>query len=220
VNEYGVFRGDEQIAGRTEADVYATLGLPWIPPELRENRLEFAWADAGRIPELVTVADIRGDLHMHTTASDGAATIEEMALAARARGLKYIAITDHSKRVSMANGLDATAPAAVTGKTFAAFVVRCTESKSFVASSAIFLKMPKWIFQMTVLEEADWVIAVLHYGLRQPREQIMKRLLNAIRNPTRGHHRPLHRSHDRSSRRSGRELQRTSASGRRSPGDA
>ncbi|MEY3460249.1 MAG: polymerase/3-5 exonuclease PolX, partial [Planctomycetota bacterium] len=107
VNEYGVFRGEEQIAGRTEVDVYKALGLPWIPPELRENRREFAWADANQLPELLEITDIRGDLHMHTTASDGAGTIEEMALAAKARGLKYIAITDHSKRVSMANGLDA-----------------------------------------------------------------------------------------------------------------
>ena len=108
VNEYGVFRGEEQIAGRTEEEVYAAVNLPWIAPELRENRREFEWADAGKLPDLLTVQDIQGDLHMHTTASDGTATIKEMALAAKARGLKYIAITDHSKRVSMANGLDAT----------------------------------------------------------------------------------------------------------------
>ncbi len=107
VNEYGVFRGDEYIAGRTEEDVYQALGLPWMPPEIRENRLEFAMIEAGGIPPLVTLEDIRGDLHMHTTASDGAGSVEQMAEAAKQRGLKYIAITDHSKRVSMANGLDA-----------------------------------------------------------------------------------------------------------------
>lgn len=182
VNEYGVFRGDEQIAGRTEADVYATLGLPWIPPELRENRLEFAWADAGRIPELVTVADIRGDLHMHTTASDGAATIEEMALAARARGLKYIAITDHSKRVSMANGLDA-----MRLRSHWEDIRRIRSQvhgiEILCGIECDILEDAEMDLPDDVLEEADWVIAVLHYGLRQPREQIMKRLLNAIRNP-------------------------------------
>ncbi|MEY3176654.1 MAG: polymerase/3-5 exonuclease PolX [Planctomycetota bacterium] len=182
VNEYGVFRGEQQIAGRTEADVYAALGLPWIPPELRENRREFAWADAGQIPELVTVADIRGDLHMHTTASDGAATIEEMALAAKARGLKYIAITDHSKRVSMANGLDATRL-----REHWENIRRIREQihgiEILCGIECDILEDAEMDLPDDVLEEADWVIAVLHYGLRQPREQIMKRLLNAIRNP-------------------------------------
>jgi DNA polymerase (family 10) len=182
VNEYGVFRGDEQIAGRTEADVYATLGLPWIPPELRENRLEFAWADAGRIPELVTVADIRGDLHMHTTASDGAATIEEMALAARARGLKYIAITDHSKRVSMANGLDATRLRS-HWEDIRRIRSQVHGIEILCGIECDILEDAEMDLPDDVLEEADWVIAVLHYGLRQPREQIMRRLLNAIRNP-------------------------------------
>lgn len=182
VNEYGVFKGDEQVAGRTEADVYAALGLPWIPPELRENRREFAWADAGRIPELVTIADIRGDLHMHTTASDGAGTIEEMALAAKARGLKYIAITDHSKRVSMANGLDA--------QRLREHWDNIRRIRSQIHGIEILCGIECDILEDAeldlpddVLEEADWVIAVLHYGLRQPREQIMKRLLHAIRNP-------------------------------------
>ena len=111
INEYGVFRVDgkkeEWIAGRTEEEVYATLELPWIPPELREARHEFEWAAAGTLPKLVELADLRGDLHMHTTATDGKATLEEMVAAARERGLEYIAITDHSKRVTMANGLDA-----------------------------------------------------------------------------------------------------------------
>ncbi|MDA0283952.1 MAG: helix-hairpin-helix domain-containing protein, partial [Planctomycetota bacterium] len=106
VNEYGVFRDQEYVAGRTEEDVYAALGLPFIAPELRENRREFELASAGTLPELITVDDVLGDLHMHTTATDGQASILEMAEAAKTRGLKYIAITDHSKRVTMANGLD------------------------------------------------------------------------------------------------------------------
>ena len=106
INEYGVFRGEKQIAGRTEEEVYAALKLPCIPPELREARQEFEWADAGELPKLIELSDIQGDLHVHTGWSDGTGSLEEMAEAARRRGLKYLAITDHSKRVSMANGLD------------------------------------------------------------------------------------------------------------------
>ena len=111
INEYGVFRvkTDEYVAGRTEDEVYATLDLPLFPPELREGRQEFEWADQDQLPELIELADIRGDLHMHTSATDGTATIKQMVDAAKQRGLSYIAITDHSQRVSMAHGLDAEA---------------------------------------------------------------------------------------------------------------
>jgi len=182
VNEYGVFRGEEQIAGRTEADVYASVGLPWFPPELRENRHEFEWAAAGTLPTLVTVEDIRGDLHMHTTASDGAASIEEMALAAKARGLKYIAITDHSKRVSMANGLDSTRLRA-HWKEIRAVRERITGIEILCGIECDILEDATMDFPDDVLAEADWVIAVLHYGLKQPGEQIMKRLMTAVKNP-------------------------------------
>ena len=182
INEYGVFREETSIAGRTEEEVYAAIGLPWIPPELRENRKEFAWADAGAIPQLLTLTDIQGDLHMHTTASDGAASIEEMALAARDRGLKYIAITDHSKRVSMANGLDADRLRKHWQE-----IRRIRESidgiEILCGIECDILEDATMDLPDDVLSEADWVIAVLHYGLRQPREQIMLRLMNAIRNP-------------------------------------
>jgi DNA polymerase (family X) len=106
INEYGVFKGDRTVAGATEESVYAAVGLPWIPPELRENRGEFDAARAGRLPTLVEVADLKGDLHAHTKATDGRNTIKEMAAAARACGLEYLAITDHSRRLTMAKGLD------------------------------------------------------------------------------------------------------------------
>ena len=182
VNEYGVFRGDEQIAGATEEGVYEAVGLPWIPPELRENRWEFELAAAGELPRLIEVGDVKGDLHMHTTASDGAGSIVEMAEAAKARGLTYIAITDHSKRVSMANGLDEVrlrahweeireARESITG-----IEVLCGIECDILEDAT--MDLPD-----DVLAEADWVIAVLHYGLQQPREQIMKRLMTAITNP-------------------------------------
>jgi DNA polymerase (family 10) len=106
LNEYGLFKGDRSVAGATEESVYAAVGLPWIPPELRENRGEFEAARAGRLPALVEVADLRGDLHAHTKATDGRNSMREMAEAARARGLEYLAITDHSRRLTMAKGLD------------------------------------------------------------------------------------------------------------------
>ena len=105
LNEYGVFRGAVRVAGDTEASVYATVGLPWIPPELRENRGEFDAAKEGRLPTLVELQDLVGDLHAHTTATDGRHSLKEMADAARRRGLRYLAITDHSRRLTMARGL-------------------------------------------------------------------------------------------------------------------
>ncbi len=182
LNEYGVYRDDVQVAGRTEEEVYAAVGLPWFPPELRENRHEFEWADAGDLPELVTIADIKGDLHMHTTASDGAATIEQMAIAARERGLKYIAITDHSKRVSMANGLDANRlrkhweEIRRIRETISGIEILCGIECDILEDAT--MDLPD-----DVLAEADWVIAVLHYGLKQPGDQIMKRLMTAVTNP-------------------------------------
>ncbi|MBM4074103.1 MAG: DNA polymerase/3'-5' exonuclease PolX [Planctomycetes bacterium] len=182
LNEYGLFRGDEYVAGRTEEEIYSAVGLPYIPPELRENRGEIELAEAGRLPKLVELADIQGDLHMHTTATDGSASIREMAEAAKLRGLKYIAITDHSKRVTMANGLDADR------------LRKHWEEIDRVRNSITGIEILRGIecdiledatldLDDDVLKEADWVIAVLHYGLKQPRETIMKRLLNAVQNP-------------------------------------
>ncbi len=182
INEYGVFRGEESVAGRTEAEVYESVGLPWIAPELREGRGEIERAEAGTLPKLIELEDMRGDLHMHTTATDGAATIAEMIAGAKARGLEYIAITDHSKRVSMANGLDGTRLRAhwkeidKIRKQTSGIEVLCGVECDILEDAT--LDLPD-----DVLAEADWVIAVLHYGLKQPREQIMKRLLTAIRNP-------------------------------------
>jgi len=182
LNEWGLFRGEQMVAGRTEEEVYSALGLPWFPPEMRENRTEFALAEKGPLPKLIELEDIKGDLHMHTTASDGSASILEMAEAAKSRGREYIAITDHSKRVSMANGLDAPrllehwkaideAQKSIKG-------IRILKGIECDILEDATLDLPD-----EVLAQADWVIAVLHYGLQQPREQIMKRLMCAIENP-------------------------------------
>jgi DNA polymerase (family 10) len=187
INEYGVFRvkGEKEtkIAGATEKEVYDTLGLPVFPPEIREGRREFDWADAGELPELITENDIRGDLHMHTTASDGAATIEEMIAAARARGLTYIAITDHSQRVSMARGLT---PERALEQWQEIDRIREKLPKGFTLLKGIecdILEKGGMDLPDDVLAQADWVIASVHYGQKQSREQITDRILGAIENP-------------------------------------
>ncbi len=106
INEYGVFKGDKRIAGKTEEEVFEHVGLPYIEPELREDRGEIEAAQRGQLPDLITVDQIRGDLHAHTKATDGHHSLAQMAEAARRRGYEYLAITDHSQRVTVANGLD------------------------------------------------------------------------------------------------------------------
>ena len=186
INEYGVFRlvdGEEKpIAGRTEQEVYAALDLAWIPPELREARREFDWAKTLKIPKLLELADLRGDLHMHTTETDGKATLEEMVAAARARGLQYIAITDHSKRVTMARGLDATRLRAEwkaidnLNKTLKGFRVLKGIEVDILEKGGLDL-------DDDVLSQSDWVVASVHYGQNQSREQITKRVIDALANP-------------------------------------
>ena len=182
INEWGVFRGEERVGGATEEEVYAALDLPWIPPELRESRREFQWADAGELPELITVDDLKGDLHMHTTATDGKATLEEMVAAAQAIGLKYIAITDHSNRVTMANGLDGTRLMKQWEE-----IDRLNERlRGFTVLKGVevdILERGGLDIEDEVLRHADWVVASLHYGQSQPREQITRRIVGALENP-------------------------------------
>jgi len=187
VSEWGVFRvaadGEETyLAGHTEAEVYAALGLPWFPPALREARQEFAWAEQDGLPKLVELDDIRGDLHMHTTATDGKASLREMVDAARSRSLKYIAITDHSQRVSMANGLDAHRLRAQ----WAEIDALREEVDDLVILKGIecdILEKGGMDLSDDVLAEADWVVASVHYGQQQPIEKITERILGALENP-------------------------------------
>jgi DNA polymerase (family 10) len=185
INEYGVFRGedDTQVAGATEQEVYAAIGLPWIDPELREDRSEFELAQHSELPTLIDLADIRGDLHMHTAATDGTATIREMADAAIARGMHYIAITDHSQRVSMAMGLD---PSRLREQWAMIDQLRPEYADRLVILKGIecdILESGGMDLPDDCLAEADWVLASVHYGQRQPRDQITERILGAIENP-------------------------------------
>jgi DNA polymerase (family 10) len=182
VNEYGVFDGDRRIAGRTEEDVYAALGLPWIPPELREGRREFEWAAANRLPKLLELSDMQGDLHCHTLWSDGTATIEQMAQAAQARGLKYLAITDHSKRAAMVGGL-----AAPRLRQQWAEIDRWNETHpDFRVLKGVemdILEQGGLDLDDDILAEADWVMASVHFGHNQTRAQITKRVIGALASP-------------------------------------
>ena len=187
VNEWGVFRaeGDQEtyIAGKTEKEVYAALDFPVFSPELREARREFEWAEAGEIPKLIELKDICGDLHMHTTETDGKATLQEMIDAAKARGLKYIAITDHSQRVTMARGLD---PKRLLAQWKQIDLVNQSSDDDFVVLKGIecdILEKGGMDLPDDVLAQADWVVASVHYGQNQPREQITERILGALENP-------------------------------------
>ncbi len=186
INEYGVFRVDgkreKRVAGRSEKDVYATLDLPLFPPELREARREFGWADEGKLPKLVELDDLRADLHMHTTQTDGKATLEEMIAAARHRGLEYIAITDHSKRVTMAHGLDAKRLRA-QWKEIDRLNKRLRGFKVLKGIEVDILEKGGLDLDDDVLADADWVVASVHYGQNQPRERITKRVIDALANP-------------------------------------
>ena len=187
VNEWGVFEvdGDSEkyLAGASEAEVYQALELPLIPPELRERRDEFELATANAIPDLLELDQIRGDLHMHTTATDGKASIEEMVEAAIHRGLKYIAITDHSKRVSMANGLT---PERALEQWQAIDRINQQQDGPFWIFKGIecdILEAGGMDLPDEILAQADWVLASIHYGQNQPREQITDRIIGALENP-------------------------------------
>jgi DNA polymerase (family 10) len=177
----------KSIAGSTEEDVYAAVGLPWIPPELREGGDEIGLAERGELPQLVELADIHGDLHMHTTATDGEATLGEMVRAAIERGLKYIAITDHGQRVTMANGLDKRRLLRQWGE-----IDRLNESLAAAGAPPIVVLKGIEVDMLEkggldlpddVLEQADWVVASLHYGQNQPRDRITARIVEAVENP-------------------------------------
>jgi DNA polymerase (family 10) len=184
LNEYGLYRidGDVKIAGETEASIYEALGLAFVPPELRENRGEIAAAAARTLPRPIQVQDLRGDLHMHTTATDGRADAETMALAARSAGLEYIAITDHSRALAMANGLDETRALAQ------ARAVRDLSSRldgiTVLAGIECDIR-PDGTMDLAddCLAELDLVIASIHSAFNQDEAQMTDRLLRAIACP-------------------------------------
>jgi DNA polymerase (family 10) len=184
LNEYGLVREQDAspVAGRTEKDIYRALGMDWIPPELREARGEIALAREGRLPRLIEQDDLRGDLHMHTTRSDGRHTLAEMVRAAKDRGYAYVAITEHSKSLAMAGGFDEARVrrsveeiAAVRREVPGIDVLHGLEV-DILADGALDL-------DDDALELLDWVVVSLHSRLDQPAEAATARVLKALEHP-------------------------------------
>jgi DNA polymerase (family 10) len=185
LSEYGLFRADDdsRVAGATEESVYQALGLDWIPPELRENQGEIELAADHNLPVLIEQSAIRGDLHMHTTATDGRATLEEMAESARALGYEYIAITDHSKALAMAFGLDEKRVVE-----FAQTVRKINETgdlgiRIFSGLECDIMKDGDMDIAWDALAELDFVIGSVHSHMNQEPEAMTDRLLKAIECP-------------------------------------
>lgn len=184
INEYGIFRESDnrKLGGEREEDVYRLLGLPYIEPELREDRGEIEAALKGGLPKLVELGDIKGDLHVHTRRSDGSHTLDELVKAARERGYRYIAITDHTKGLGVAGGLneekilEEAKEISAMNKKLRGF--RLLAGAEVDIRSDYTLDLPD-----EVLKRLDFVVASVHSGFRQSREQLTKRLVSAVRNP-------------------------------------
>jgi len=181
VSEYGVFRDDDVIAAQTEEDCYRALGLPWIPPELREDRGEIEAAERGELPHLIELKEIRGDCHMHTTTSDGKNSIEEMARAAKDKGYNYIAITEHSQALRIAGGLDE--------KALAAHLRRIDEANRRVNGIRILKGIEVDILgdgtldlKNDILNECEVVIASVHSRFNLSEKEMTKRIIRGIKN--------------------------------------
>ena len=185
LNEYALARVDDGsvVAGITEHEIYEALGLQWIPPELRENNGEIEAAEARALPFLIEQRDIRGDVHMHTDATDGRNTIREMAEAAIARGYEYIAITDHSKNLAMTNGLDDERALAHTRRIREVEQELDGQIRIFPGIEVDILSDGALDLSNEVLAQIDVVIASVHSLFNQPEEEMTARVLRAIENP-------------------------------------
>jgi len=182
LNEYGLFRGEKMVAGATEKEIYEKLGLDYIEPILREDRGEIEAAMEHKLPEVVRLEDIKGDFHMHTSASDGSCEIEEMVEAARGRGYKYVCITDHSVSEPIANGL--------TPERMGKHIERIhkvndkfKDIEVFAGAEVDILADGRLDYDNKLLAEMDFVIGSIHSGMKSPREKVTMRTLKAMDNP-------------------------------------
>ncbi|MGQ0792714.1 MAG: DNA polymerase/3'-5' exonuclease PolX [Deltaproteobacteria bacterium] len=182
LNERGLFRGDEKIAGECEEGIYRALGLSWIPPEIREDRGEIEAASAGALPRLVQLGDIRGDMHTHSNWSDGRATIEEMAHRARELGYEYIAVTDHSPSSRIANGLSLER---LTQKKQALEALRgkIRGIEILMGAEVDILNDGSLDYPDEALAGLDFVVASVHSNFKMDGEAMTKRIAAALRNP-------------------------------------
>jgi DNA polymerase (family 10) len=184
INEYGIFRekDDKKIGGEKEEDVYRVLGLSYVPPELREDTGEIEAAAEGRLPHLIEIGDIKGDLHVHTKRSDGSHDFDELIEEARKRGYRYIAITDHSKGLGIARGLSEERLAEEMKEIEA--INRRLKGFRLLAGVEVDIRGDgRMDFPDDLLKKMDIVVASIHSGFRQSRQQIMKRMVSAMRNP-------------------------------------
>lgn len=182
INEYGVFRGEERIAGEREEDIFRVLGMPWIPPELREDRGEVEAALEGRLPNLVRLEDIRGDLQVHSKWSDGTNTVREIALAAREMGYEYVAITDHSPRVRVAGGMTIE-EIWQRQKEIEAVNAEFDDFRVLSGAEVDILPDGSLDYPDDVLAALDIVLVSVHSGFKMSKEQMTERILRAIENP-------------------------------------
>lgn len=182
INEYGIFRRTRQIGGRTEAEVFKAVGLPWVPPELRENRGEIEAAAEGRLPTLVELRDIRGDLQMHTDATDGKHTLGEMVAACEKRGYEYIAITDHTKAVRVAGGLS---QAGFHKQSRAIDALRKRMAKPVVLKGAEVDILDDGSLDLDdeTLAELDVVIVSVHSRFNMSKAEMTRRIVRALQHP-------------------------------------
>ena len=181
LNEYGLFKGKKQIAGKTEEEIYRKLGLQWIPPELRENRGEIEAAQKKALPKLVDYKDIKGDFHVHTKWSDGDNTIKEMALAAKQLGYEYICISDHSKSEPLAHGLDEKKLLEQI-KEIRKIDRQLKGIKILAGNEVDILADGSLDLSDSVLKKLDIVIASVHSGFKMPKQKMTKRIIKAIEN--------------------------------------
>ena len=182
INEYGVFKDNESIAGKTEAEIYQTIDLPYIEPELRENRGEIQAAMEGKLPNLISLSDIRGDLHSHTKATDGVNSLDEMAQSAIKRGYDYLAITDHSKRLTIAHGLDKTRILEQV-KAIDEFNEKNSEIRILKSVEVDILEDGSLDLPDDVLQILDFRVCSVHYNFNLSREKQTERILRAMDNP-------------------------------------
>ncbi len=182
LNEWGVFEGERQVAGRTEQEVYRALGLAWMPPEIRENGGEIELAAKGALPELVKYGSLKGDLQVHSNSTDGTATIEEMALAAKEFGLDYIALTDHTKSLAMAGGLDEKELLEQANRIWE--LNDRLEGVQVLASAEVnIMKDGSLDIENNVLDRLDIVGAAIHSNFNLSIEEQTARLVRAAQNP-------------------------------------
>jgi DNA polymerase (family 10) len=182
LNEYGLFRGRDRIAGNTEESIFAALDLPWIPPELRENRGEIEAAERHELPKLIELGDLRGDLHVHTDASDGRESLATMVAAARARGLGYIAITDHSRYLGMVRGLDP-ARLAHQMETIDAFNAAHPDFTVLKGTEVDILEDGRLALPDDVLGRLDVVVMAIHSHFNLSEAKQTARVLRAMEHP-------------------------------------